>query len=167
MVDGPPPQRKEFHWNAPSYFGACNSLFTQKCFQNSQYFRNWEPSEIYISLWCLYKFETIEVYISVHIDLLFYLFLCGNASNRLQVRWYRMADKSPHIWCKVKLTFQSDWYPPKDLIWGHSDMSIKCLSISSFYKVFHNDKNAQCGINHIYTVVSQKCNICKLNSYST
>ena len=30
------------------------------------------------------------------------------------------------------------------------------LSTSSFYKVFHNDQTAQCGINHMYTVVSQK-----------
>ena len=43
--------------------------------------------------------------------------------------------------------------PPKDLICGQSDISIKCLSTSSFYKVFYNDKNAQCGIKHMYTVV--------------
>ena len=40
------------------------------------------------------------------------------------------------------------------------------LSTSSFYKVFRNDKNAQYGINQMCTVVSQKCNICQLNSYS-
>ena len=43
-----------------------------------------------------------------------------------------------------------------DLIWGQSDIFITCLSTCSFYKVFHNDHTAQCGINHMYTVVSQK-----------
>ena len=43
-----------------------------------------------------------------------------------------------------------------NLIWGQSDIFITCLSTSSFYKVFHNDQIAQCGINHMYTVLSQK-----------
>ena len=43
-----------------------------------------------------------------------------------------------------------------DLIWGQSDFFITCLSTSAFYKVFHNDHAAQYGINHMYTVVSQK-----------
>ena len=43
-----------------------------------------------------------------------------------------------------------------DLIWGQSDIFITCLSTSAFYKVFHNDQTAQCGIHHMYTVVSQK-----------
>ena len=45
---------------------------------------------------------------------------------------------------------------PMDLIWGQSDNSITCLSNYSFYKVFHNDHAAQCGINHMCTGVSQK-----------
>ena len=43
-----------------------------------------------------------------------------------------------------------------DLTWGQSDIFITCLSTSSFDKVFHNDQTAQCGIHHMYTVVSQK-----------
>ena len=43
-----------------------------------------------------------------------------------------------------------------DLIWGHSDSFFTYVSTSSFYKVLHNDQTAQCGIHHMYTVVSQK-----------
>ena len=43
-----------------------------------------------------------------------------------------------------------------DLILGQSDISITCLSNCTFYKVFHNDHTAQCGINHMCTGVSQK-----------
>ena len=43
-----------------------------------------------------------------------------------------------------------------DLIWGQSVISTTYLSNCAFYKVFHNDHTAQCGINHMCTVVSQK-----------
>ena len=43
-----------------------------------------------------------------------------------------------------------------DLICCQSDIFFTCLSTSSFYKVFQNDQSAQCGIHHMYTVVSQK-----------
>ena len=39
---------------------------------------------------------------------------------------------------------------------SQSSIFITCLSTSTFYKVFHNDQTAQCGIHHMYTVVSQK-----------
>ena len=54
-----------------------------------------------------------------------------------------------------------------DQIWGKSDILFTCLSTYAFYKLFDNDQTAQCGIHHMYTVVSQKCNICQLHSYST
>ena len=145
----------------------CNVILClpQTFFQSSQFFSNWELSEIYISLWCLYSFETIEVYISVHIDL-FYIFLCWNVWNRSRVKWYGIAHEPPYQ-TKCLTDILVWWTPPNDLIWNQSDISITCLNTSSFYKVFHNDKNAQCGINHMYTVVSQKCNIYQLHSYST
>ena len=43
-----------------------------------------------------------------------------------------------------------------DVVWGQSDIFFTCLSTSSFYKVFQNDQTAQCGMYHMYTVVSQK-----------
>ena len=81
----------------------------QQFFHNSQFFTIWEPSAIYISLWHLYKFSTIEAYTSVHIDL-FLHFLFGNVLNRSWVKWYGMADEPP-IWSNVQLTYQSDGHP--------------------------------------------------------
>ena len=62
-------QGRNFIAMLQTIFSACNSLSIPKFFQNSQFFSNWEPSEISISLSCLYKCETMEAYISVHIDL--------------------------------------------------------------------------------------------------
>ena len=73
-----------------------------------------------------------------------------------------MADDPPHIRLNIQLTFQSDGHPHTNLVWGQSDISIKYLSTSSFYKVFHNDKNAQCGMNHMCTVASQNYTIYQL-----
>ena len=66
-----------------------------------------------------------------------------------------MADEPPHL-TKSQTDISVRWTPPMDLTSGQTDISGRCLSTSSFYKVFHNDKNAQCGINQMYTVVSQK-----------
>ena len=74
---------------------------------------------------------------------------------------------NPPYLTKASTDISVRWTPPKDLVWVQSDISITCLSTSSFYKVLDNDKNAQYGINHMCTVASQKCNICELNSYST
>ena len=147
----------------------CSKLFfvhvilcpPQSVFQNSQFVSKWAPSAIYISLWCLYKFETIEACISVHIDLFLHIFCVGMFG--IDCQWSDMAWQMNHPISDISVR----WTLPRSLIWGQSDISIKCLSSSSFYKVFHNEKNVQCGINHMYTVVSQKCNICQLNSYST
>ena len=81
-----------------------------------------------------------------------------------------MEDETPHIGLNVQnvqLTFNSDRHPSQDLVWVQSDISITCLSPSLFYKVFDNDKNAQCGIHHMCTVASQKCDLCQLHSYRT
>ena len=89
-------QGKEFHWNALKlFFNTCNSLSIPKYFFTIfQFFSNWEPYEISISLSCLYTCETIEAYISVHIDL-FYIFLSGNTWNRSWVKCYGMEYEPP------------------------------------------------------------------------
>ena len=78
-----------------------------------------------------------------------------------------MTDEPLPYLTKCSTDISVRWTPPQDLVWGQSDISITYLSTSLFYKVFDNDKNAQCGINHMCTVASQKCNICQLHSYST
>ena len=67
---------QEFKWNAPKHIFVSTfySLSPKNFFQNSQCFRDCEPSEIYIFQSFLYKCETLEVYISLHIDI-FYIFL--------------------------------------------------------------------------------------------
>ena len=112
----PLPQGKEFHWNAPNYFFVLIILCpSQNIFQNSQFFSNSEPSEIYISLWCLYKLEIIEVYISVHIDL--FTYFCVGMFG-IDCEWSDMAWKMnpPSYLTKHSTDISVRWTPPKDLI---------------------------------------------------
>ena len=53
------PLGKEFHWNAPKIFLSRFNYLSHQIF-NSQFLGNLEPSEIYISLSFLYKFEAWE-----------------------------------------------------------------------------------------------------------
>ena len=151
-----------------SLFAVCILLYPPKTFfQHHEFCRNYKPYDIYISLSLLYTFSCIDAYICLHFDIFTY-FLSGNVWNRSWVKWYGIEDVAPYIYdYTLHSHFSSDGHPPMDLIWGQSDISITCLSNYSFYKVFHNDHTAQCGINYMCTVVSQKCNICQLHSYIT
>ena len=66
-----------------------------------------------------------------------------------------MADEPFPYLTKHSTDISVRWTPPQDLVQNQSDISMTCLSTSSFYKVFDNDKNSQCGINHGCTVTSQ------------
>ena len=74
MADETPP-KEEFNWNASKYFFKYIefSILWKHFSQNSQFLSDWEPSEIYISLSFLYKFETLDAFISLNIDI-FYIF---------------------------------------------------------------------------------------------
>ena len=90
--------------------------------QISQFLSDWEPSKIYISIWFLYKFENLEAYISLNIDI-FYIFLSGMLG--IDSEWSDMAwqttppPKMRHrtsltfgqMRCRVRLTFNQMYSP--------------------------------------------------------
>ena len=43
-----------------------------------------------------------------------------------------------------------------DLMWGQSDILHHMFEYLFILQIFQKDQTAQCGINHMYTVVSQQ-----------
>ena len=91
MADEPHPQGRKllemlqkYFWKYISFSIPPPKIF----FQNSQCFRDCEPSEIYISQSLLYKCETLEAYISLHIDIFLHIFCLGiSAEDALLVKY--------------------------------------------------------------------------------
>ena len=81
MADEPHPRGKEFHWNAPKHIFEVHFILNSpppNFFQHSHCFRDWDPSEIYISISFLYKCETFRgIYFSSYWYFFTY-FLSGN-----------------------------------------------------------------------------------------
>ena len=87
----PPKERISIEKLQNIFWSTFNSLCPPKFFfQSSQFFSNLEPSEIYISLSFLYKFETWEAYISLNINIFmtyFYVRMFGIDSGWCDMGW--------------------------------------------------------------------------------
>ena len=121
-----PPPGQEFHCNAPKIFLAVHFILCppqKHFFQNGQCFRDCKPSEIYISWSILYKCETLEAYISLHIDFFYIFCLAVSEGDALLVKYISCkfcmflrstgkhyicsTQKSDIVWCDIFISYCS------------------------------------------------------------
>ena len=132
----PFPHWEAFHWYSPkSFLQYVYFCISPKTFvKHHDFCRNCKPYNIYIPLWLFYKFSYIHADICLLFDM-FTNFLSGNAWHRLWMQRYGMTDKTPYIWLKVTVTFQSGGYHPQNLTAYETDIYVRCLSTSTFLSV--------------------------------
>ena len=106
-------------------------------FQHHEFGGSCKPYNMYIPLWLLYKFSYIHAYICLHFDI-FTHFLTGNAWHRSWMQRYGMTDNPPHIWLKVTVTFSLGGHHPQDLTLYETNISVRCLSTSTFLSIFYH-----------------------------
>ena len=68
---------------------------------------------------------------------------------------------------KVTVTCSSGGHQSYNVTWCQIDIYFICLHIPAFLSIFYPDEHVSYDIHDIYTNVSQRFDICELNSYDT
>ena len=102
------PWGSDFSEMLQNIFWSTLNYLTPKKFQLSQFLSNWEPSEIYISLSFLYKFQTVEAY-TLNIDNFLYIFCQDEALGQVDI-WLDCRSGWHLVRCTPRWGFGSGWH---------------------------------------------------------